>query len=64
VRALPHLKETPVALFTPDQDAQKLQDLQDAGADFFLTKDLLCEPTVWQQKIKDLLEQIRAAAPH
>jgi PAS domain S-box-containing protein len=64
VRALPHLHETPVALFTPDQDAQKLQALREAGAEFFLTKDLLCEPTVWQQRIRELLEQIRAATPH
>ena len=64
VRALPHLQETPVALFTPDQDADKLHALEDAGADFFLPKDLLCEPTVWQQKIKELLKEVRAAAPH
>jgi CheY-like chemotaxis protein len=64
VRALPHLAETPVALFTPDQDVDKLDLLREAGADVFLTKDLLCEPTVWQQKIKDLLDQIRAPAPH
>jgi PAS domain S-box-containing protein len=64
VRALPHLQETPVALFTPDQDAHKLQALREAGAEFFLTKDLLCEPTVWQQRIRELLEQIRAATAH
>lgn len=63
VRALPHLQETPVALFTPDQEGDKLQALREAGAEIFLTKDLLCEPTVWQQTIRDLLEQIRAAAP-
>ncbi len=64
IRTLPHLAETPVAMFTPDQDAQNVQLLRDAGADFFLTKDLLCEPAAWQQKIKGLLEQLRAAPTH
>ena len=64
VRALPHLAETPVAMFTPDQDAEKLQALRDVGADFFLTKDLLCEPAAWQQKIQELIQQIRQPAPH
>ena len=54
IRALPHHQGTPVAMFTPDHDAKKRAELRDAGADFFLTKDLLAEPTVWQQKIRRL----------
>jgi PAS domain S-box-containing protein len=60
IRALDHLKDTPVAMFTPDQDAEKLEELRGAGADYFLTKDLLCQPAEWQRNIKALLEQIRA----
>jgi CheY-like chemotaxis protein len=64
LRDCPSLAQTPVAMFTPDHDAESLDELRAAGADFFLTKDLLCEPLHWQQKIQELLGQIRAAAPH
>jgi PAS domain S-box-containing protein len=64
LQGLPHLKDTPVAMFTPDQDAEALQELRAAGADYFLTKDLLCQPAEWQRKIQELLEQIRQPAPH
>lgn len=58
LRDCPALASIPVAMFTPDQDAQKLDELRGAGADFFMTKDLLCEPIQWQQKIQELLAQI------
>ncbi len=64
LRGCPPLARTPVAMFTPDQDAESLEELRGAGADFFMTKDLLCEPAQWQQKIQELLGQIRPAAPH
>jgi PAS domain S-box-containing protein len=64
VRTLPHLRDAPIAMFTPVDDAERLQELREAGADFFLTKDLLAVPTDWQQKIRELLAQIRQAAPH
>jgi hypothetical protein len=51
-------------MFTPDQDADHLAELRKAGADFFLTKDLLCEPMQWQQKIQELLTHIRVPAAH
>jgi CheY-like chemotaxis protein len=59
LRKLPHLAETPVAIFTPEQDPEHLQELRAAGADFFLSKDLLTQPVVWQKKVQELLEQIR-----
>ncbi len=64
IRVLDHLKDTPVAMFTPDQDREKLDALRAAGADYFLTKDLLCQPAEWQKKMQELVEQIRAPAPH
>jgi CheY-like chemotaxis protein len=64
LRTFAPLAETPVAMFTPDQEADKLDELRRAGADFFLTKDLLCEPTQWQQKIQELLARIRAPGLH
>jgi CheY-like chemotaxis protein len=62
LRACPSQARTPVAMFTPDRDAAELAELRVAGADFFMTKDLLCEPALWQQKIQELLGQIRAPA--
>lgn len=64
LRELPQFHDTPIAMFTPDREADHLQVLREAGANFFLTKDLLCQPADWQQKIQDLLEQIPTAAPH
>lgn len=64
LRTLAHLKETPIAMFTPEQDASKLQQMRDAGADFFLTKDLLCEPSAWQDRILELLNQTRQPLTH
>ncbi len=61
LRRLPHLAEASVAMFTPDHDDDSLHDLRAAGADFFLTKDLLCHPAKWQMKMQELLEQFRAA---
>jgi hypothetical protein len=53
-----------VAMFTPDSDPQKVEELRGAGADFFLTKDLLCQPVQWQRRVQELLEQIRQTSPH
>jgi PAS domain S-box-containing protein len=64
LRGCAPLAHTPVAMFTPDQDADELAKLRAAGADFFMTKDLLCEPLQWQQKIQELLGLIREPAPH
>lgn len=61
LRKLKHLAKARVAMFTPEQDADELQKLRAAGADFFLTKDLLCHPARWQHKIQELLEQFHAA---
>jgi DNA-binding response OmpR family regulator len=64
LRALEHFKQTPVAMFTPGHDAEHLEALRAAGGDFFVTKDLLCQPADWQRKIQELLQQIHQPAPH
>lgn len=63
IRVLDHLKDTPVAMFTPDQEPDKLDKLRAAGADYFLTKDLLCQPAQWREKVQELLAQIRQPEP-
>jgi PAS domain S-box-containing protein len=64
IRTLAHLRETPVAMFTPDQEPEQQAEYREAGADFFLTKDLLCQPVAWQRRIQELLDQIRQPLPH
>jgi PAS domain S-box-containing protein len=62
VRALPDLAETPIALFSQEQDPEHLEALRAAGATFFLSKDLLCQPATWQDKLRELLERSRSMA--
>lgn len=64
IRTLKHHQDTPVAMFTPTNEADRLEELRAAGADFFLTKDLLCQPSQWQRRIQELLEEIRETAAH
>lgn len=64
LRTLAHLDATRIAIFTPEQEPGPLNQLREAGADFFLTKDLLCNPTSWQQKMQELLELVRQPAAH
>jgi CheY-like chemotaxis protein len=55
VRALPKLRATPIALFT-NQDRDELRR---AGADFLVSKDLLCNRAAWQQRLREILKQGR-----
>jgi PAS domain S-box-containing protein len=55
VRTLPSLKDTPIALFSQDQDPARHNSLFAAGATFLLSKDLLCQPAMWQDKLRELL---------
>jgi PAS domain S-box-containing protein len=63
VRALPELRETPVVLFVRDSDPERLAELRAAGADFFLSKDLLVSYTDWQARLQPILDQIRQPMP-
>ncbi len=58
LRDWPALARVPVVMFTPDHEVERLAELRAAGADFFIAKDLLCEPLQWQQKIQELLATI------
>jgi PAS domain S-box-containing protein len=56
VRALPAFENTPIALFSSEQDPERLDKLRAAGANFFLSKDLLVNPAAWQKKLQELLD--------
>jgi PAS domain S-box-containing protein len=63
VRAVPELRETPVVLFVRDSDPDRLAELRAAGADFFLSKDLLVSYTDWQARLQPILDQLRQPMP-
>jgi PAS domain S-box-containing protein len=53
LRTLPHLADLPIALFT--QGHEDPAWVKAAGADYILSKDLLCQPEVWQRRLADIL---------
>jgi PAS domain S-box-containing protein len=59
VRTRPALRDIPVALFVREQDPERLAPLRAAGADFFLSKDLLVNPALWQQRLQEILDESR-----
>jgi CheY-like chemotaxis protein len=61
VRTLTGFGAVPVALFVRDQDPDRLAPLRAAGADCFLSKDLLVTPAAWQQRLQEILGAQRAA---
>jgi PAS domain S-box-containing protein len=62
VRTLPALRETPVVLFVSDPTPERLAELRAAGADFFLSKDLLVDPPEWRRRLQEVLDRVRAPA--
>ncbi|MCI0743252.1 MAG: ATP-binding protein [Gemmataceae bacterium] len=55
--------DVPIVLFSPEENPAELEKLRTAGATDILSKDLLSEPMVWQQRISDILRRgVRAAS--
>jgi PAS domain S-box-containing protein len=52
----------PVALFSQEQRLEDLRLLRKAGANFFISKELLSRPAIWQEKLRELLTKARAKA--
>jgi CheY-like chemotaxis protein len=59
VRAAPHLAGLPVALFTNRDRPEDVRAVEEAGADFVLSKDVLCQPDVWQGRVGEMLKAAR-----
>jgi PAS domain S-box-containing protein len=51
-----------IALFSHEQRLEDLKSLRKAGANFFISKELLSRPAVWQEKLRELLLKARAKA--
>jgi len=59
LRTLPHLEDMPIALFT-----QGLEDeawCREIGANFVLSKDLLCRPDEWLSRLDEILQSVAKA---
>ncbi len=62
VRQELHRANVPIVLFSPEENPAELEKLWNAGATHILSKDLLSEPAVWQERIGAILKQgVRAA---
>jgi PAS domain S-box-containing protein len=62
LRAVPELADLPVALFSQGANAEEQQAGRAAGADFVLSKDLLCRPDDWRRRIDEMLRLGRPKA--
>jgi len=51
-----------IALFSHEQRLEDLRALRKAGANFFISKELLSRPAIWQEKLRDLLIKARLKA--
>lgn len=63
VRAAPGLSDLPVALFSHWQRPKDVAAGLDAGADFLLAKDLLCQPDDWQRRLAEILQPPAGRCP-
>jgi PAS domain S-box-containing protein len=47
--------KTPIAMFSQEQRPDEIAKLREMGADYFLSKDLLSRPDLWQKKLAELI---------
>jgi CheY-like chemotaxis protein len=62
LRAVPALSDLPVALFSQGATPEDQQAGRAAGADFVLSKDLLCRPDDWRRRVEEMLRLGRPKA--
>lgn len=55
MKACPILSTIPIAMFSHPSRLEDLRAGLEAGADFFLSKDLLCQPAAWAQRLFEIL---------
>ncbi len=63
LRTLPELAELRVALFSHWERPLDIITGLDAGANFVLSKDLLCQPDAWQMRLAEILPPAPGRAP-
>jgi len=58
LRAAPPTRTLPVALLSHWQRPEDIAAGLEAGGDFVLSKDLLCQPDDWRQRLTEILDSI------
>jgi len=58
IRGTPTYAKLPIALFSHFHRPQDIVAGLEAGADFILSKDLLCQPSDWQERIGEILRPV------
>jgi signal transduction histidine kinase/CheY-like chemotaxis protein len=56
LRALPEQAELPIALFSGEADPEDIPAGLAAGANFVLSKALLCHPDAWRRRLEEVLQ--------
>jgi PAS domain S-box-containing protein len=59
LRGLPHLDHMPIAIFT--QGIEDESSCREGGADFVLSKELLCRPEAWLNRLEEILSAAKTA---
>jgi PAS domain S-box-containing protein len=59
LRALPQQAGLPIALFSQGAHREDITAGLEAGANFVLPKDLLCQPDAWRRRLHEVLAQTR-----
>lgn len=60
LRQLPDLSHLTIALFSQLEAHEVASEDENAGADFILSKDLLCQAAAWQNKMDEILAVTRS----
>lgn len=58
LRAAPRTRTLPVALLSHWQRPEDIAAGLEAGGDFVLSKDLLCQPDDWRQRLTEILDAV------
>lgn len=62
LRATPRLQDLTIALFSQLEQPEAQAAGRSVGADFVLSKDLLCRASVWQRKLDEILSASKVRA--
>ncbi len=59
LRAAPEHAGLPIALFSGGAEAEDIKTGLEAGANFVLAKELLCQPDAWRRRLEEILQQLK-----
>jgi PAS domain S-box-containing protein len=62
LRGTPHLQGLTIALFSQEDQPEAQAAGRSAGADFVLSKDLLCRTSAWQRKLDEIIAASKVRA--